>query len=1523
MILKGQLQAKRLGECKTLLACLLLFLFCFSIEAQTPLVLQVDLTYFGANPATNRQVQWQQVSPFQGNFNYAESDPVNGQIFITNPPAGPSMAVLFPLNFVIQSPPGQRIQFQVTMLPGDAGTIDASNRLTSPSPTFPAGLVSWAVATSETRYALSTNQAGAYGTLAQITNIAVATANLVGQNGTNNLNSTNALYQLVFNALGTLATNLANARQAGSFTLTNLAITGAFTNVLSAGQNTTLSTNAGVVSVNATNQTFLTNTMTGIVFQSPNAYQPATAALTNLSGTGAFTNGFGAGLNVTVTTNAGQVLVNANSQTNGFTSIVSSNPAAYYQNSNPSNFIQSTAVPATLTNGFYPLSNPSNFIQSANVPASLTNQFYPSSNPQGFIPSVNTPSWLTNGLLPGQNISFMTNGNVLTVSATNQTFLTNNCVQSGFTNALLSQGQATLLYYPTSNPSGFISGAITNAFLPTNTAALLYYPTSNPSQFITGLSTNGLASLVVVTNLINIAGFNSTNNDTYNFLVLSNVTYGIGLANSNNEIRLYGVATNYANTNAAAQIAAIPVRTNYIASTNGIAYGALIIANALVLNSKTNFLGSTNVIGVVGNFGGTYERAPYGTIFTNFSNSAYTIIYSLGNFYLQSNTVTMYSWGPPLGLGTIVLGPSPAPYASFGGYRGEDGIVIHGIIDSTNLLYLLQQAVGVPVVAGIGLTNSVASGTNTVSLNTNFVVQLIIANSVGPTNGVGTNFVESYVSQFNLTNQFFAAPAITNVLYTNVTSLEPVISGNTVFIETNSGGGGTTANAYLTNGVNADAFPSLTNVTTTISISNVTASTIVNSPNFGVGGTPYLNFSGQHYVLDSPGSVLTTFGGDTGTGIIGGTSNQIATVIGQFYGGFIFGGFSNALQNGSGGAWVNSGIENSFLSHIYSFSGAVTNLEIINSYYSGISNQPGGTLFNDGIINGVYSYIGQNSSSGSGVYSNDFALGPDVGITNSDVIAINASPSTPITSTTNDEILLSAANGVFINGSLITPGIPYLNGSGTNTTLNSAVSVVVTNLGVLGTSYLDASNLTAVWTAPPSQQTGTYPQGLVPIMTWSNLPSGLAWASGNFLGTSQANSVSNAWGFFTTNSVTVTTWGTPGMSNTVTYTFPSNVTVSGDGISFGDADQGFAQALFQVSYDDVNWTTLGQTQLQCSLSGNAMTNFFAPVVSRYFRWSFTNQLGTFQVFGAGNSALDPPAQIYGPPYVPPTANNGMNVVSSPGPSIYYNAPNGIGFGMTNVYPYQLSINGGVFAGSVAAPNASLGALDVSSLTLNGNPVSLSISSLISVYATNFFDARQDGIYTGNGVPGFLTNSVGAVFVNMTNFPSGQAYNGVYSSGPTWLATTNWNTFIAGSFYSTNYPPSYYVAGSSPLGKWVPTTHISGISGASPSFFFATSPLLNGTPPITTAYVVTSVVNPLTTVSSVNSSITVVPSTNNGVVNYDLSVGAGQSVYFIVNQSATLPIATRPAICYDTLGGEFFKTNSTTDNSGWLQIISDQ
>ena len=129
-------------------------LLCLCAKAQNP-NLQIDLPYFGANPATNRYVTYQQTTPFLGNLVGAYSDSVTGMVIFPSVPSGV-------LNIVITAPPGSKIPFNVNILPNDSGTVDATNRLSNSGPTYPAGSTSWSIATSDQRYALSTNQAQYY-----------------------------------------------------------------------------------------------------------------------------------------------------------------------------------------------------------------------------------------------------------------------------------------------------------------------------------------------------------------------------------------------------------------------------------------------------------------------------------------------------------------------------------------------------------------------------------------------------------------------------------------------------------------------------------------------------------------------------------------------------------------------------------------------------------------------------------------------------------------------------------------------------------------------------------------------------------------------------------------------------------------------------------------------------------------------------------------------------------------------------------------------------------------------------------------------------------------------------------------------------------------------------------------------------------------------------------------------------------------------------------------------------------------
>jgi hypothetical protein len=109
--------------------------------------LEINLNWFGASPATNRNVTLQPMSPFVGNLTWGVSDS-NGICVFSNRNSGV-------YDGIIKAPPSQ-IPFQVKLLPADSGLIDATNRLTPTyGATYPEGDTAWSIATSDQRYQLS------------------------------------------------------------------------------------------------------------------------------------------------------------------------------------------------------------------------------------------------------------------------------------------------------------------------------------------------------------------------------------------------------------------------------------------------------------------------------------------------------------------------------------------------------------------------------------------------------------------------------------------------------------------------------------------------------------------------------------------------------------------------------------------------------------------------------------------------------------------------------------------------------------------------------------------------------------------------------------------------------------------------------------------------------------------------------------------------------------------------------------------------------------------------------------------------------------------------------------------------------------------------------------------------------------------------------------------------------------------------------------------------------------------------
>jgi hypothetical protein len=593
----------------------------------------------------------------------------------------------------------------------------------------------------------------------------------------------------------------------------------------------------------------------------------------------------------------------------------------------------------------------------------------------------------------------------------NWSIMPTNVYISGLTasNSFDSNGAAQLHGMLNSNFTYFVASANSNNVLSTSNTL---------QQQLNSASATNLIQSNVWQNTKQPATANLTNWSLYPTNAFIGTAQGFAAFDTNGAaLYAHNWDTNYANTNTFNQINSATNRAfNFVQETNGVAH-LLTVPDTLILNQKTNFVGTANVIGVVGQYGGTFlGNLPFSNIWTNQEATQYTIVSNSPAMNLQSNGVTVATFPIALGQGYLVPSAAAGPYASFGGFLDINGFYLRGILASTNLLAALQNSVGVPVVAGYGLTNSITSGTNIIWLNTNTVITLIDLYATSPTNGVGTNYINAYVAQVIGTNQFFAAPALTNAMYTNLISGEPVMSGNTVFIETNlTSAGGSTPNAYLTN--NADANPGFTNVAASLSVGGV-AAVSVSTTNISNGqGVQFAQLMpAERFLLGTSNGTINVIDPAKWIGIIGGNNNYIGSSVFAGQSCYIFGGDGNIIYAFTGTGITNNSIIGSENSDIYAYSGPYINNTIIGSFNSGISNQPGGTLNNNLILNGNGSYIGENRTGGSGVYSNDMAFGSQVGITNYGVTVLSDG-SAPVVSTTNNQLLLNYKNGVLLNGS--------------------------------------------------------------------------------------------------------------------------------------------------------------------------------------------------------------------------------------------------------------------------------------------------------------------------------------------------------------------------------------------------------------------------------------------------------------------------------------------------------------------------
>ena len=145
-----------------------------------------------------------------------------------------------------------------------------------------------------------------------------------------------------------------------------------------------------------------------------------------------------------------------------------------------------------LTGAYYPRSNPSGYVTGSVVRPSDTGAFYPASNPSGFVTGIDA----SNFVLKSETGAFLTTsqtgqltGAFYPYSNNPAGYVTGSVVRPSETGTFLTSSQSGA-FYPSSNPSGFITGVDTGSFVLKSETGIytgLFYPLlSNPSGYVTG-----------------------------------------------------------------------------------------------------------------------------------------------------------------------------------------------------------------------------------------------------------------------------------------------------------------------------------------------------------------------------------------------------------------------------------------------------------------------------------------------------------------------------------------------------------------------------------------------------------------------------------------------------------------------------------------------------------------------------------------------------------------------------------------------------------------------------------------------------------------------------------------------------------------------------------------------------------------------------------------------------------------------------------------------------------------------------
>jgi hypothetical protein len=328
-----------------------------------------------------------------------------------------------------------------------------------------------------------------------------------------------------------------------------------------------------------------------------------------------------------------------------------------------------------------------------------------------------------------------------------------------------------------------------------------------------------------------------------------------------------------------------------------------------------------------------------------------------------------------------------------------------------------------------------------------------------------------------------------------------------------------------------------------------------------------------------------------------------------------------------------------------------------------------------------------------------------------------SSPGQILTATSTGTTWSNAPAGGGSGGTNLTPWISDINAAGHS--LTNAGTLSATNISVSGDTLLNNSNLHVF-----SIQNGTAgsTNALIPLMTSSNTPSGMAIASSGD-------------GYLAFNAPTGYVWQSDGSTseNWLEYTFDQSLDVSKTVYFLVEYALSTNTTTFQGSQDGIVWVDLCTNNFTAYQYGSMTTNSFQTYRGRYFRWHSVVivpqiiQMSYVQIYGVGGilNVID--------------STNGLRVAG--------NVDSTVGF----------TVNGIPIGGSGAIPN------------LNGSGTNTTIgffqtntfSTLITLIGTNFVvNGTNYYYYDGDTTSGAYTN-----FPYYSGRPPVQVWTNSDSSNP--------------------------------------------------------------------------------------------------------------------------------------------------------------